>query len=49
MIRGIAIGSVLGCMLAVLFVDLDDQARATYLVAIAAFLLALTLTPKVES
>ena len=49
MIRGIAIGSVVGCLLAVLFADLDAQARATYAVAIAAFLLVLAPTPKAES
>ena len=49
MIRGIAIGGVVGCLLAVLFVDLDDQARATYAIATAVFLLVLVLTPKAES
>ena len=49
MIRGIAIGGVVGCLLAMLFADLDNQARATYCVATAAFLLVLTLTPKAES
>ena len=49
MIRGLAIGGVVGCCLAVLFMDLDEQARATYAIAIAAFLLVLTLTPKAES
>ena len=39
MIRGIAIGGVVGCLLAVFFTDLDHQARATYAVAIAVFLL----------
>ena len=48
MIRGIAIGSVVGCLLAVLFVDLDAQVRATYAVAIAVFLLVLALTPKAD-
>ena len=48
MTRGIAIGGVVGCLLAVFFVDLDEQARATYCIAIAAFLLVLALTPKDE-
>ena len=48
MIRGIAIGGVVGCMLAVLAADIDTQARATYCVAIAAFLIVLTLTPRTE-
>ena len=34
MIRGLAIGSVVGCLLAVLFVDLDAQVRATSMAAI---------------
>ena len=46
--RGIAIGGVVGCMLAILAADMDMQARATYCVAIAVFLLVLTLTPKAE-
>ena len=49
MTRGITIGGVVGCLLAVLFTDLDDQARATYTIAIAVFLLVLTLTPRAES
>ena len=49
MIRALAIGSVVGCLLAVLFVDLDAQVRATYAVAVALFLLVLTLTPRAES
>lgn len=48
MIRGLAIGGVAGCLLTVFFVDLDEQARATYAVAIALFLLVLTLTPKAD-
>ena len=48
MIRGIAIGGVVGCLLAMFFMDLDEQARATYCVAIAVFLLVLALTPKAE-
>lgn len=48
MIRAIAIGGVVGCLLAMFFTDLDEQARATYCVAIAAFLLVLTLTPKAD-
>lgn len=48
MIRALAIGGVVGCLLATLFTDLDDQARATYCVAIAVFLLVLTLTPKAD-
>ena len=46
MIRALAIGGVVGCLLAVLFADLDAQARATY--AIAVFLLVLTLTPRAD-
>ena len=49
MIRAIAIGGVVGCLLATFFMDLDHQARATYCVAIAAFLLGLALTPRAES
>ena len=49
MTRGIAIGGVVGCLLAVIFADLDEQVRATYCVAIALFLLVLTLTPGAES
>ena len=49
MIRALAIGSVLGCMLAVPFVDLDEQARATYYLIATAALLVLTLTPRDES
>ena len=30
MIRGLAIGGVVGCMLAILAADMDMQARATY-------------------
>lgn len=45
MIRALAIGSVVGC-LPMFFTDLDDQARATYAIATAAFLLVLALTPK---
>lgn len=48
MIRGIAIGGVVGCLLAVILADLDAQVRATYVIAIAAFLLVLTLTPKAD-
>ena len=48
MIRGIAIGSIVGCLLATLTIDLDHQARATYAVATAAFLLVLALTPKAD-
>lgn len=46
MIRGLAIAGVLGCLLTMFFTDLGDQARATYAVAVAVFLLVLTLTPK---
>ena len=51
MIRGIAIGGVVGCMLAMLAIlaaDMDMQAGATYCVAIAAFLIVLTLTPRTK-
>ena len=48
MIRGIAIGGVVGCMLAVLAADMDMQTRATCCVAIAAFLIVLTLTPRTK-
>ena len=48
MIRGIAIGGVVGCMLAVLAADIDMQTRATCCVAIAAFLIVLTLTRKAQ-
>ena len=49
MIRALAIGGVVGCMLTMFLIDLDHQARATYAVATAAFLLVLTLTPRAES
>ena len=49
MIRAVAIGGALGCLLSTFFMDLDEQARATYYVAIGVFLLVLTLTPKDES
>ena len=49
MIRALAIGCVLGCVLATFFMDLDHQARATYAVAVGVFLLVLTLTPKADS
>ena len=49
MIRALAIGGVVGCLLATLTIDMDDQARATCVIAIAAFLLVLTLTPKADS
>lgn len=49
MIRGLAIASVVGCLLTMFFIDLDHQASATYAIAIALFLLVLTLTPKDES
>ena len=48
MIRGLAIGGVVGCLLAVFFADLDHQAGATYAIAVGVFLLALTLTPKAD-
>ena len=44
MIRALAIGSVVGCLLTMFIIDLDEQARATYAVAVAVFLLVLTLT-----
>lgn len=46
MIRGLAIGGVLGCLLATFFMDLDEQARATYCIAVGLFLLV--LTPKAD-
>lgn len=46
MIRGLAIGGVLGCLLTMFFIDLGEQARATYAIAVGVFLLVLTLTPK---
>ena len=49
MIRGLAIGGILGCLLIMFFIELDAQARATYAVAVALFLLVLTLTPRAES
>ena len=48
MIRGLAVGGVVGCLLTLFFVDLDEQARATYAVAVGVFLLVLTLTPKAD-
>lgn len=45
-IRALAIGSILGCLLTMFILDLDEQARATYLVAVAVFLLVLALTPE---
>ena len=48
MIRGLAIGGIVGCLLALFFADLDAQARATCAVA-AVSLLVLTLTPRDES
>ena len=48
MIRGLAIGGVVGCLLAMLFIDLDHQAGATYAIAVGVFLLVLTLTPKAD-
>lgn len=48
MIRGLAIGGVVGCLLTMLIIDLDEQARATYAIAIGVFLLVLTLTPKAD-
>ena len=49
MTRTLAIAGVVGCLLTMFVVDLDEQARATYSIAIAVFLLVLTLTPKDES
>ena len=48
MIRTLAIAGVVGCLLTMPITDLDDQARATYAIAIALFLLVLTLTPKAD-
>ena len=48
MIRALAIAGVVGCLLTMLFIDLDHQAGATYAVAVALFLLVLTLTPKAD-
>ena len=49
MIRGLAIAGIVGCLLTLFIVDLDEQARATYAVAVGVFLLVLTLTPRAES
>ena len=46
--RALAIGGAVGCLLTMFIVDLDEQARATYCVAIAAFLIVLTLTPRTK-
>ena len=48
MIRGLAIGGVVGCMLTMFFMDLGEQARATYAIAVGVFLLVLTLAPKAD-
>ena len=48
MIRALAIGSVVGCLLTMFIIDLDEQARATYAVAVGVFLLVLALTPKAD-
>lgn len=49
MIRGLAIGGVVGCLLTMFFIDLDHQTGATYAIAVGVFLLVLTLTPRAES
>ena len=49
MTRALTIAAIVGALLVRLFVvDMSEQARATYCVAIAVFLLALTLTPKAD-
>ena len=45
----VALGGILGCLFIMGFVDLDAHARATHAVALALFLLVLTLTPRAES
>ena len=49
MIRAFANANIAGCLLTMFIIDLDEQARATYAVAVGVFLLVLTLTPKDES
>lgn len=48
MIRALAIGSILGCLLTMFFIDLDHQTGATYAIAVGVFLLVLTLAPKAD-